>query len=393
MIDSRFVFMNTVQIRDEEDDELDDREAFEYDLLVASTLRVCACCGQERGGHLILDKVYDVSDTLFAPLHGDLVLVPGEPVRCCTRCALLLKKGKRPKYAIRIPPPDKRFTDLSPLEFRLIRPIVPVITLYQMHAEGQFSSVGGTVNFMNDSLKVVSRLPRPVHACGGVWIRHPKSTTSQMTTETKVNPGQLRKVLADVIGSAHLAFPGAVIAEDNLAALGTVDASDIELPALNEDSDDDEAGHAHEDAKEHADRQSIYGADAQHTHLMEAPEGVTAESFLRSLFSDAPENVPGEAEALPGEPGMLEGIQLQPHFAPDCLVNEAVMGRTIFMRVFVQHFTDGHGGWDEADEELTESEFIECCAFWHTRQFQTDFEFVAFACKQELHDKIMPLPN
>ncbi len=38
-------------------DELDDREAFEYELFQTSQLRVCACCGQERNGLLIPDKV------------------------------------------------------------------------------------------------------------------------------------------------------------------------------------------------------------------------------------------------------------------------------------------------------------------------------------------------
>ena len=46
----------------DEEKELDDLEAFHYDLLVGSTLRVCACCGEERGAFLILDQIYDLKD-------------------------------------------------------------------------------------------------------------------------------------------------------------------------------------------------------------------------------------------------------------------------------------------------------------------------------------------
>ena len=124
------------------------------------------------------------TDALFEPLLGDLVLIPGEPVRSCSRCVDILKKGKRPIYALRFPAPDIRFTGMSSLEFRLCRPIVPVISIYQLPgAVGQYASCGGTVSFVNDVLGIARRLPRPLSENGGAWIRNSKTTNSQLTSE------------------------------------------------------------------------------------------------------------------------------------------------------------------------------------------------------------------
>jgi hypothetical protein len=131
----QWLLQNCIQVSNEVDDErqlndeLDDREAFEYELLQASQLRVCACCGQERNGLQIPDKVFSPSNKLFSPLCGDLVLIVGEPIRVCNCCADVLKTGQRPKWAIRFPAMDKRFTRLTPLEFRLVSSIDSVNTL------------------------------------------------------------------------------------------------------------------------------------------------------------------------------------------------------------------------------------------------------------------------
>jgi hypothetical protein len=79
---------------------------------------------------------------------------------------------------------------------------------------------------------------------------------------------------------------------------------------------------------------------------------------------------------------MLTREALQPMFPVESLVNEIELGRSIFKLVFPQHFTDGKGGLDQAPDELTESEFIECCLYYHTRQFACDYEFIAFSCKK-----------
>jgi len=323
--------------------------------------------------------IYSQDDPIFRALHGDLVLVPGEPLRACTRCVDVLKTGKRPKWAVRIPSPDTRFTEMSALEYRLVRPIVPIISVYRLPGgDGQFASTGGTVNFVNDSIKVVKRLPRPLDECGGVWVRGSQTAVAQIVVETKVEPDYLRSVLAECVRDKHPAFEGIGVSEENLAAIAASDLDSVILPPPPELTPEELLA---EEQKEEADRQSNYGPDSRHVLIMEVPEDVSRESFLRDLFGDAAPNVPGEAEARPGAPGMVTRDILQPPFAPEALVDELAMGRAIYMRVFPHHFTNGEGGLEQADEGLTENEFIECCAFWHTRQFQRDVEFCAFACE------------
>jgi len=162
------------------------------------------------------------SDPIFNPLVGDLVRVPGEPLRVCNRCSVVLKNGLRPKWAIRFPLADKRFSEFTELEMRLIMPIIVFQTIYQLPGgEGQYASTGGTVSFANDSLKVAQRLPRPVNQNGAVWVRGKKTTAGQIVSEVMVRPDQMRKFLADVIGTKHPAFLGIDLDEDVLAALAT----------------------------------------------------------------------------------------------------------------------------------------------------------------------------
>jgi len=93
--------------------ELDDLEAFTNAKILAAYLGVCACCGEERGDHLMHQHIYSKSDALFDPLEGNLVLIPGEPIRVCTRCRKVLMQKKRPRWAHHFPNMDIRFTLLS----------------------------------------------------------------------------------------------------------------------------------------------------------------------------------------------------------------------------------------------------------------------------------------
>jgi hypothetical protein len=92
-------------------------------------------------------------------------------------------------------------------------------------------------------------------------------------------------------------------------------------------------------------------------------------TVLQTLFENDAPNIPEAAAAQPGDPGMLTTDALQPTFPPEALINDILMGRSIFMRVFPQYFTNGQGGHEQMQEELSESEFVECCLYHHTVQF------------------------
>ena len=348
-------------------------------MLRISDLRVCACCGQERNALWIPDLIYLPSNRLFEPLGGDLVLIAGEDIRVCTRCVDVLKTGHRPKHAIRFPPRDARFAEFSALEKRLILPIVLMQTIYRLPgSEGQFATIGGTVSFANDSLRVARRLPRPLEENGGVWVRGKTTTNGQVISEVMVRPDKMREYLADVIVKKHPAFQGIELDENALAALATIDANLVVAPPPDLTEEEEEEL----EAEEAAEKNEIYGKDSKDVLLMDVPEGATTKTMLEALFGDDAPNIPGEAEAQPGDPGMLTRDALQPTFPSEALVNDFEMGRSFFMRVFPHHFTNGQGGHDQTPDELSESEFIECCLFYHTRQFATDFQFVSFCCKK-----------
>jgi hypothetical protein len=96
------------EARDQHLDYMDDLEGFCYDLYKQADLRVCACCGEEHGGHIIPDRTDGEDDPLFVlktepPERLELLLLPGEPLRLCTPCLQQLKKGRRPCWAIHFP--------------------------------------------------------------------------------------------------------------------------------------------------------------------------------------------------------------------------------------------------------------------------------------------------
>jgi len=97
---------------------LDDARRFHKQLDLISTLRVCCCCGEERGSHEISDCVYEEDDELLEPLGGVLVrahersesregaggtaapATPLQPLRLCISCRLCLRANKmRPANA------------------------------------------------------------------------------------------------------------------------------------------------------------------------------------------------------------------------------------------------------------------------------------------------------
>ena len=143
---------------------LDDARRFHQQLDLISTLRVCCCCGEERGSHEISDCVYEEDDELLEPLGGVLVrahersesregaggtaapATPLQPLRLCISCRLCLRAKKmRPANAFRLAEPDKRFTELSELERRLISPAIPSVRVFTLHGEGQYATRGGAM--------------------------------------------------------------------------------------------------------------------------------------------------------------------------------------------------------------------------------------------------------
>ena len=162
------------KVDDEDPLDLRDLKAFYKALDSMTDLRVCAVCGEERGKHhFTAIKTYNPKDDIFIPMDSSagvrsLILVDRNSdgtVLVCNRCSADLRKHKRPKWAVHFAEPDARLLQLTNLEFRLVRPVVPIVSFLRLPGEGQSGTTGGSINFHNDTQHVASRLPRHPHEC------------------------------------------------------------------------------------------------------------------------------------------------------------------------------------------------------------------------------------
>ena len=175
------------EARDQHLDYMDDLEGFCYDLYKQADLRVCACCGEEHGGHIIPDRTYGEDDPLFVlktepPERLELLLLPGEPLRLCTPCLQQLKKGRRPCWAIHFPEMDSRFTQLSKLEFQMCRPYVPMVQLRKLPGDdSQWATTGGSIGWVNDGHRTTRG-----QLLNGRWLRFNEVRRERKRTRIKV---------------------------------------------------------------------------------------------------------------------------------------------------------------------------------------------------------------
>ena len=172
------------KVDDEDPLDLRDLKAFYKALDSMTDLRVCAVCGEERGKHhFTAIKTYNPKDDIFIPMDSSagvrsLILVDRNSdgtVLVCNRCSADLRKHKRPKWAVHFAEPDARLLQLTNLEFRLVRPVVPIVSFLRLPGEGQSGTTGGSINFYNDAQQVASRLPRHPQECDLIAISKPST--------------------------------------------------------------------------------------------------------------------------------------------------------------------------------------------------------------------------
>jgi hypothetical protein len=165
-----------------------------------ANLRVCACCGEERGRHEIPDAVYAADDAVWAPMEGNLVRVDGQPLRRCEHCMYVMRRGKRPKWALHFPSLNPMLSQLNALEMRLLRPRVPVVETV-MTRGGQRALVGQSITFYNDIATVVNRLPRRPSQSDYVIMQYGTSSATGVTTAERVHPERVVQALLFLLDS------------------------------------------------------------------------------------------------------------------------------------------------------------------------------------------------
>jgi hypothetical protein len=351
---------------------LRDLTKFQAGLDRCKLLRICCACGEERGAHLIPDTEYLADDPLLVAMNGELVRPDdSQPLRLCLRCVEPLEKNRRPPHALHFPPMDPRFAQLSRLEYQLIRPVVPVIKIFQLVGEGQLATIGSSVTYINDCVSVTRRLPRKLSDAEVLFVRQEAKTSAQITSLTKIRPQLLRTLLVELLREGHPAYQGIEIDEAVLAELAVSEdaASSVVL-----DVDGSAAPAA---------GTSDTSPDAAHV-LMEAPDEPTVREMLQSLV---PEQAGGADRGL--APSVTD---FQPQFAGGHnALNEFETGRLFFAKVFPNHFTNGVGGLHLAEDSMKESAFVQHALHWHTRQFALDADFIFLAYHRMMRDRVSGL--
>ena len=222
------------RVDDDDPPDLRDLKVFYKALNEMADLRVCAVCGEERGKqHFPAIKTYDPLNEIFIPMDSSagvrsLILVDQNSdgtVLICNRCSAELRKHRKPKWAVQFREPDSRLLQLTNLEFRLIRPVVPIVSILRLPGEGQSATTGGSINFHNDTQHVASKLPRHPQECDLIAVSMPSTLAAKVSRVVNVRP----KLVMDVLRSvAHdFAWKQSNIDEVRLDALLSYKEDDV----------------------------------------------------------------------------------------------------------------------------------------------------------------------
>lgn len=180
---------------------------------------------------------------------------------------------------------------------------------------------------MNDALNVARRLPRRVDQSDVVFVRKATSASdADQTMALQVRPKVVHSTLLELLRRNHPAWAG--IEHDPQVDCALAMVRDITIDTEDDLSPADLSGN------------SEGSPEAAHV-LITAALPPSLEAALDALVEGAP----------PAADAGLSMGNLQPRFAFEAALDEQKVGRGFFSLVFPHHFTNGHGGLDEADEE------------------------------------------
>jgi hypothetical protein len=112
----------------------------------------------------------------------------------CLRCYKVLHEDKRrPRWAF-ILERDTRFEQLNALEFRLIRPIIPIVSFFELPSGDQSACIGGSINYANNTEEVAERVPRLPEDSDCLFVKHKSTTAAQLTDIREIRPNMLRTI-------------------------------------------------------------------------------------------------------------------------------------------------------------------------------------------------------
>jgi len=149
---------------------------------------------------------FDPDDPLWGPLDG-IRLADQESLHICLECLRFLQQGLRPPRAAQLfKALEPELHDLSAMELRCIKPILPFIAIYLLRGKDrQYGSMGHTISFPNDAMAVAARLPRlPSKTATAILVE--ESAKTGVTRLHTIRPAAIRAALLFAITSKHVAF-------------------------------------------------------------------------------------------------------------------------------------------------------------------------------------------
>ncbi|KAE9355367.1 hypothetical protein PR003_g2896 [Phytophthora rubi] len=176
----------------------------------APLFKVCGRCGELANATSAVRKLYEPATEFFSPLrneHGVVEVIDAGLVDECAdektfiwlydRCYRALRARKTPKFSrcsgFRIGCVPEETLCLNRIEARLIGLAVSFTTCVNLYRDGQEFIRGNAINYWSEPGWIVQELPRPVRACGVVFL----ATSADKTTKYfRVRPDLVRRAFA-----------------------------------------------------------------------------------------------------------------------------------------------------------------------------------------------------
>jgi hypothetical protein len=211
---------------------LETDEANFFSEIDAPLSKVCGVCGELVPPKSVRAVPYSATDARFRLLgvdvngHQERGLIEAgvwrvdstEYVAFCARCDRAIQSGVVPRFSIasgfKLCSVPHCLAVLNPMEARMVGLGICFTTCYTLGSLGQTATRGNSINFWNDDIDLVAKLPRPPQLCGVIQLRRHEGRGSCFT----VRPWLLRKAL-DWLRANNPLYRGVVVDETVMDSL------------------------------------------------------------------------------------------------------------------------------------------------------------------------------